>query len=173
VNKEVPVWLARTAMAVGVVLAVILLVLLWPQRFGGKSELLVVHGDSMEPTFGNGDIVFVRSRESYHVGDSVVFRIPSGPAHGMRVVHRITAIDAMTGSLTTRGDNRLTDDHFGITVDDVDGRVVLHVPWAGQVLFVMSRWWFLAPVLGVLAALVLWPRRVAPVLGAVADDGPA
>ena len=92
----------------------------------------------------------------------------------MRVVHRIVAIDGATGALTTRGDNRLTDDHFGITTDDVDGRVVLHIPWAGQVLFIVSRWWFLAPVLGVLTALIVWPRRrPAPVLGTVAEDTPA
>ena len=167
-------WMARTAKAAGVVLVAFLLVFLWPQRLGGKSELLVVHGDSMEPAFANGDIVLVRSRDSYHVGDSVVFRVPRGPAEGMRVVHRITAIDAATGALTTRGDNRLTDDHFGITVDDVDGRVVLHIPWAGQVLFIVSRWWFLAPVLGVLTALIMWPRRrPAPALGTVAEDTPA
>ncbi len=170
-NKEVPVWMARTATAIGVVIVAILLVLLWPQRLGGKAELLVVHGESMQPAFGNGDIVLVRDRGNYHVGDSVVFRVPSGPAKGMRVVHRIVAIDVATGALTTRGDNRLTDDHFGITADDVDGRVVLRIPWAGQVLFVMSRWWFLAPVLGVLTMLLVWPRRPRPVLGAVADDG--
>ena len=69
-------WMARTAKAAGVVLVAFLLVFLWPQRLGGKSELLVVHGDSMEPAFANGDIVLVRSRDSYHVGDSVVFRVP-------------------------------------------------------------------------------------------------
>ena len=79
-----------------------------------------------------------------------------------------------TGALTTRGDNRLTDDHFGVTADDVDGRVLLHIPWAGQVLFIVSRWWFLAPVLGVLTALIMWPRRrPAPALGTVAEDTPA
>jgi signal peptidase I len=172
VNKEVPVWMARTVTAIGVVIAAFLVVFLWPQRLGGKADLLVVHGDSMAPAFQNGDIVLVRGGGSYGVGDTVVFRIPSGPAAGMRVVHRITVVDPATGALTTRGDNRLTDDHFAITAADVDGRVVLEVPWAGQVLYLLSRWWFLAPVLGLLTALIAWPRRPA-VLGAVADDGPA
>ena len=46
-----------------------------------------------------------------------------------------------TGVLTTRGDNRLTEDHFGITAADVDGHVLGRIPWAGQVLFVISSRW--------------------------------
>jgi signal peptidase len=174
VNKDVPAWLARTATLAGVVLAAAVLVLMWPSRLGGATELLVVHGDSMQPTFGSGDIVLVRSRRTYHVGDAVVFRIPSGPAYGMRVVHRLVAVDPATGRLITQGDSRATADHFDITAHDVEGRVVVRVPWAGHILFVLSRWWALAPALGALTALVVWPRRrSAATPGAVADDTPA
>jgi signal peptidase I len=158
VNKEVPMWLARTVTVTALVVGVALLVFLWPTRLGGSSELLVVHGDSMEPTFDHGDIVLVRSSGHYDVGDTVAFRVPSGPAEGMRVVHRIVALDATTGRLTTRGDNRATNDHFEITALDVDGRVLVRIPWAGHVLFVMSRWWVLAAALGALTVLLVWPR---------------
>jgi signal peptidase I len=124
VNKEVPIWLARTVTVTALVVGVALLVFLWPIRLGGSSELLVVHGDSMQPTFDHGDIVLVRRSGDYDVGDTVAFRVPTGPAEGMRVVHRIVVVDATTGRLTTRGDARTTADHFEITALDVEGRVL-------------------------------------------------
>ena len=168
VDRQVPRWLARTLGAIALAAVVGVLVVMWPMRLGGATELLAVHGDSMAPTFDGGDILVVRRSGDYRVGQNVAFQVPSGPAAGLRIVHRIVAVDPVTGAITTRGDNRLDDDNFAITAADVDGRVVARLPGLGQVLFVMSRWWFLAPVLGLLTVLVLWPR--APGAGAVAED---
>ena len=60
------------------VVVLLLVVYLWPAQLGGSARIIVVAGDSMEPTYSFGDAVVVRDRDVTDVGDVVVFEVPEG-----------------------------------------------------------------------------------------------
>lgn len=149
-------WVAR---AVGVAV----LVWLWPASLGGRASFAVVHGHSMEPRFHSGDLVIAQRQADYAVGDIVVFRarFTTGGAVAGLVVHRIVEIRA-DGTIVTQGDHRATADHFPLQEADVVGRVRARVPRASTLLWLLSRWWVLAPMTGLVTALTLWPQHQRP-----------
>ncbi|MFC4615460.1 signal peptidase I [Cellulomonas algicola] len=129
-------------------------VLLWPTAWGGGTTLVVVAGESMDPTFASGDLVVARAG-AVEVGDVIVYR-PDG-VDGY-VVHRVVGGDAATG-WTTRGDNNGWDDVWHPTADDVAGVVRWHVAGLGAVTPVLAApttWIALALVV---AGWLLWPAR--------------
>ena len=60
-------------------LSLILLVagyfLLAPTQLGGAVTYVIVDGNSMEPNFHLGDLVLLRTKASYQVGDAVAYRL--------------------------------------------------------------------------------------------------
>lgn len=148
----------RLSSAVITLLIVALVVGLWPARLGGVTRWVIVSGTSMEPTYDLGDLVLTRDGGSPGVGDVVVFAVPEGLGAGSLVIHRIVALRA-DGSFVTQGDNRDTVDEWTLGPDDMVGRPVLHIPGAGSVLSGLGSGTMLAPLLGVAATLLLWPRR--------------
>lgn len=144
------------AATVGVALVVLTLLYLWPARLGGSASLVIVRGDSMLPTYRNGDLVIARAGGAYDAGDVVVYRVPRGVGEGDLIIHRLREV-APDGSIVLRGDNRETDDAFGATSDDIVGSARWRIPAGGLVLFVLSRWWVLALVAGSVVTILLWP----------------
>jgi signal peptidase len=93
----------------------------------------MVAGTSMLPTLKTGDVVLVKRKPSYRVGDIVAYRIPKGqPAAGGRVIHRIVGGSAATGYIL-RGDNRKSDDLWHPHNADVIGKVAMRLPHAATV----------------------------------------
>jgi signal peptidase len=134
---------------------------LWPARFGGATSMVVVQGHSMEPTLHTGDLLVVREQDHYRPGDIVVFKIVS-PAGGTgTVVHRLLAIGP-DGRITTRGDNRASPDNFNLLTESIVGRAAVMLPQGGSLLYLLSRWWTLALVAGLMVTLMLWPGGTAP-----------
>lgn len=130
---------------------------IWPSRLGGATTVLAVEGNSMLPTYRNGDLVVARVDAQYEVGDIVVIRVPVGDdGHHALVVHRIIALPA-DGAVVTQGDNRSTADGFSTTVHDIVGRARWRLPRGALVLHLLSRWPVLALMAGVLVAVRLWP----------------
>lgn len=88
-----------------------------------------VNGHSMEPTYRTGDMVITREVDvtTLEKGDVIVFQQPE-----REVVHRIIRIKERKGRLSfvTRGDNNDFRDPL-VHQDDVQGKVVLHVPYLG------------------------------------------
>lgn len=122
------------ATAATVLLAVSWFLLLRPTSLGGPAAYVMVSGESMEPTYYNGDFVVSRKQASYQTGDIVVFRVPKGKVgEGHHVIHRIIDGSAESG-FTTRGDNRSSPDPWRPTGEDVVGEVWFRVPG------VASRW---------------------------------
>ncbi len=124
--------------------------------------MIVVEGNSMEPTYSQGDLIVARSQGHYRSGDIVVFPIGT-VGDGQRsplVIHRILAEDS-AGSFTTQGDNRAVADGVRVTSDDIVGRALVRVPAGGSVLHILSRWWTLGIITGLITALWLWPQREA------------
>jgi signal peptidase len=130
-----------------------------PASLGGPAGYVMVSGESMEPTYHNGDFVVSRKQGSYRSGDIVVFRVPKGEVgEGHHVIHRIIGGSAETG-FTTQGDNRASPDLWHPTNEDVVGEVWFKVPGAA------SRWLpvLRTPVaLGLLAGLWAFWVAMAP-----------
>lgn len=105
----------------------------------------------MEPSLGSGDLVVLRDRQSYGVGDVVTYRVPEGtPGAGQLVIHRVTGGSA-SGGFVTQGDNRDEADEWMPTADDIAGSQ-----------------WFTVPGLGALLARLTDPSLVAALAGGVA-----
>lgn len=132
----------------------------WPTSLGGQVSYVQVTGQSMEPTYLSGDLVVTREAPSYRAGDPVVYRIPKGEVGaGAQVVHRIIGGNGRDGFFL-RGDNNSHDDSWHPTHEDVVGRVVLHLPDAGNWLAFLVRPINLGILCGTLTLTsMLWPRR--------------
>ena len=94
-----------------------------PMPFGwGVSVVLT---GSMEPTLSANDLVIVRERDSYELGDIVVYQ--DGKS---LVIHRIIEIDGET--VTTKGDDNDSED-LPIPLTAIKGEAVGHIPVVGAV----------------------------------------
>jgi signal peptidase len=137
---------------------VLLVIALWPARWGGRSTALLVAGNSMEPTYSSGDVAFAWAQDSYRPGDVVLYRIPTGSAGaGKLVVHRVVGINP-DQTLVIQGDNRTNPDSFPVTNDEIVGRVRGHVPKLGLVMWLLSRWYVLSLSIGLFVACLVWFR---------------
>jgi signal peptidase len=131
-----------------------------PSALGGTSELVVVHGDSMRPTYESGDLVVTRTSDQYVVGDVVAYKTAGGQA---RVIHRI--VDGTSERFSTQGDNRTSRDPWTPSAADITGRAVARVPLLGRLMMALSRSPLaMAATAGLAAFLaVVWPDvRSAP-----------
>ena len=101
--------------------------LIGPVQLGGPTGFAIVNGNSMEPRLERGDLVLVRKRASYAVGDVVLYEAHTG---NLRVLHRIVAVK--NGSFVTKGDNNDFLDPITPARGDVLGELWISIPGAGK-----------------------------------------
>jgi signal peptidase I len=124
--------------AAGVLFSVVALGTAWywfaPPQVGGKTSYAVTFGISMAPHFHHGDLVVLRRRSSYAVGDVVAYR-----SRDLRknVLHRIIAVHH--GRYTFRGDNNNFVDPEHPTQADLVGGEWFHVPRAGGLMAALRK----------------------------------
>lgn len=136
-----------------------LLALMWPVRFGGSTDFIIVSGRSMERTYHTGDLVITKKRSSYAIGDVIVYRIPgAGAGGGREVVHRLHQ-RLPDGRFLAKGDNNRTPDPWPITQEDIVGSKWLMVAKGGMFLGFLRSILMLAVLFGVLVSWVFWPRQ--------------
>lgn len=129
---------------------------LWPATLGGSFGMVIVAGNSMEPTYMLGDAVITWTRP-VGVGDVILYRVPDGePGEGNPVIHRVIGGDA--SGWITQGDNTDRPDDWVPSKDDVLGVAQFEVPLGGQVLAILRSWWLLALLGAVAVLLLLWPE---------------
>jgi signal peptidase len=115
-----------------------------PQSLGGGAAYVLVLGKSMEPRYHTGDLVLVRRREGYRVGQLIAYRVPKGdPMAGAQVIHRIVGGDATHG-FVVQGDNRTQPDVWRPRPGDIVGAKALRIPHAIVVLQFLRAPIFLA-----------------------------
>jgi signal peptidase I len=119
----------RAAIAAATLVVGALLLLFWPATLGGATGYVTTRGTSMEPGIRQGDLVFVRERPSYDVGDVVAFR---SAELGTTVLHRI--VDRDGDRFVTKGDNNDFLDLDDPGPGDVIGRQWLRIPGGGRLL---------------------------------------
>lgn len=125
----------RVLSTVGLVAAIgVWALLLRPQFLGGPAAYVMVSGMSMEPTLHNGDLVVAHRRDTYRVGDVVLYRVPKGDAGaGSMIIHRIVGGSEPAGWIV-QGDNKDVPDLWRPMNRDVVGVMRASVPGAGTVL---------------------------------------
>lgn len=128
-----------------------------PMPFGIGSA--VVQSGSMEPTYYKGDLLFVKEKSSYSVGDVVVYQ-----SENILVVHRIIALDGET--VITQGDaNNAPDEPFSAT--HIKGCVVGRIPCVGNVIDFLKTPFGILLLIGCAVALTelsfLRERKAQPV----------
>ncbi len=149
----------RAAASIAVLLAAAYFI--WPSALGGRVQLVVVSGNSMEPTYHSKDLLYVRIDRSIEVGEPAVYRMPNASGtKDVMIVHRIVAQDP-DGKYLLRGDNRSSNDAQPVSPDDIIGvpvfnlgplptRLLAAIPLYGTLLF------------GVCITWMLWPRKRTP-----------
>lgn len=141
-----------------------------PRELGGPASYVIVSGDSMEPTYRDGDLIIARQRSSYAVGEVITYRPDVGA--DFPVIHRVVATSP--DELVTRGDNRNEDDAWPIAPDDVVGATWLRIPSGGTALNLLVQPAVLVALVvfaGVVALIGRGERRRAAA-PAPAADGP-
>lgn len=97
----------------------------------GYSSLKVVSG-SMQPKIKVGDVVIIKNSNNYKINDIITFKDEDS-----YVTHRIIKIN--NGKITTKGDfNNKKDDKI-IKTKDVVGKVILVIPFMGNIMNNLSN----------------------------------
>jgi signal peptidase len=131
-----------------------------PADLGGPTTFIVVSGDSMEPVFSDGDLVVLRERDDYAIGDIVVFPVPEGDiGAGTLVIHRI--VDVEGGAFVPQGDNRDRVDEWRPTSEEIRGSLWVHVPSGGRMLMKALQPPIVAAVAGGLMTMWVLTRESA------------
>ena len=140
--------LRAVKVATALVLVVTWMAFLRPTWLGGPATFVLVRGDSMLPTYQNGDLLLALAQPGYSVGDAVAYRVPASEVGaGHLVIHRIVEIQA-DGSFVFQGDNNPAVDPWRISSTDLAGHVAVRLPGVGKAMTLL-----LSPtILGGLAA---------------------
>ncbi|PFG74553.1 signal peptidase [Tepidiforma thermophila] len=121
--------IAAVAVALLVVAVGCAWVLFAPPQLGGQASYVIVNGNSMEPGMHRGDLAIVRPADRYVPGDVVTYRHPD-VGH---VIHRI--IEEKDGRFILKGDHNDFEDSYRPTANDIVGKLWLHIPGAGSLLW--------------------------------------
>lgn len=144
-------WLRRVGRALAALAVVAWFFTLRPQWLGGPAMYVVVRGNSMWPTYENGDLLVIVSAADYRPGVAAAYRVPPGDlGEGRIVVHRVVAVAG--GHFTMKGDNNPEPDPAAPARTDMVGTVALEVPGVGAIIATV-----LSPTVagGLAAALVV------------------
>src|SRR5438128_10084016 len=121
-----------------------------PPQLGGRTSYAVVYGTSMEPHFHRGDLVVLRSRPAYRVGEIVGY-------HSLQlhrdVLHRIVAKRA--DRYTFKGDNNGFLDPEHVRARQLFGAEWVRLPGAGAQLQRLRSPRIAALIAGLAALLLL------------------
>ncbi len=96
-------------------------------------QMYIVKGGSMSPAFEAGSLILLQpvEAEDISIGEIITYSSP-GSETGL-TTHRVMEINRAGErlSFTTRGDANLVDDHAPVSPEQLKGKVVYAVPYAG------------------------------------------
>ena len=98
-----------------------------PTQLGGQVTYVIVDGNSMEPKFHFGDLVLVRRRDAYQIGDAVTYQ---NADLGRFVFHRI--VDIQSNLFILQGDHNTWLDGYHPSQSEIIGKLWVHIPRLGQ-----------------------------------------
>lgn len=115
-------------------LVVAFLAFLRPIQIGGDTLFMAVYGGSMHPSIKVGDLAIVKRSDLIVEGDIITFN-----AVGKIVTHRV--VDVLPEGFVTKGDANKAPDARPVRLDDLIGKVVFVVPYAGYVVHYAGTFW--------------------------------
>ncbi|OGD69130.1 signal peptidase I [Candidatus Campbellbacteria bacterium RIFCSPHIGHO2_01_FULL_34_10] len=112
-------------------MAVLMIASIFP--ITGNYELRVVQSGSMEPAIKTGSVAVIKPSDDYQVGDVITF----GDVYKSEtpITHRIVDIKVIEGDYyyITKGDANDDNDPKDVPKEDVIGKVLFSLPYAGYV----------------------------------------
>ena len=120
-----------------------------PLGLGNRFTYVIVDGNSMYPRLHKGDLVIVRKRSHYGVGQIVTYRHPQiGP-----VIHRIIA--EQDGRFVMQGDHNTWTDSYNPRPQDVIGRYWFMIPGAGTYVAKLRDPYVMAVAVGIVGVIMV------------------
>jgi len=117
------------------ILLLVLIAVIWfgfsPIQLGGQVAYVIISGNSMEPAIHVGDLVITRKKNTYEVGQRVVYNHPK-LGH---VFHRI--VDRDSEAFIFKGDNNQWLDTYYPTASELIGKFWFKVPGGGEVIRIL------------------------------------
>lgn len=95
----------------------------------GNHKILVVLSDSMKPLFYAGSLILVHPSPTYTIGDVISFQLPKAKQF---VTHRIVSISE-DNVYQTKGDANRENDGFTVLQEQIIGKQVGTLPYAGRI----------------------------------------
>jgi signal peptidase len=120
--KKISSWLI-----LGFLLSILVFVLFPLLPIENNYSLKMVLSGSMEPAIKTGGIVMVKPASEYHIGDVVTYKY--GRRDRDLTTHRI--IGQQDDEFITKGDNNNAADIYPIKKEQILGKVLLTIPYAG------------------------------------------
>ncbi len=134
--------LLKTIILIGVVYASAFGVLLGMQfALGTEYPLVQVKGESMIPTFYDGEILIVKgvaNKSVIRIHDIIVFHNPNH--WDILIVHRVVEIRSSNDDLffRTKGDNNIPIDYWQVREEHIAGMVLQKIPVIGDVVSIIQ-----------------------------------
>ena len=133
------------------IIALLLIIPLFP--LPGNYQIFTVLSGSMEPEIHTGSVVIVKPVDNYEIDDVITF----GKTKKTPTTHRIHDIQVSVGNpiYKTKGDANNAPDSTEITKDEVIGKVLLSVPYAGFVISTAKKPWRFALIIIIPALIII------------------
>lgn len=117
----------------GALIIIAVIVAMSAVKIPGNYKLLVVQSGSMEPAVQRGAVAVVKPQKEYKVQDVVTVR--ESVSSKVSVTHRIVKIEKKDGNtfFITKGDSNNSPDTEKRPEQNVTGRLLFSIPYAGYV----------------------------------------
>lgn len=137
--------------ALFIIILVLILAMAIPYAFGLRP--FVVLSNSMSKTIDSGSVVYVKKAVFEDIKESDIATFQSKKDKSKSFTHRIISIDNQKKTFVTKGDANRTADPVPIGADQLVGKVVFVIPFAGlPAMFLQNKF----ILLGFIIFLVIW-----------------
>jgi len=143
---------------IALVIILPLVIFLWPSAAGGKTDFMIVQGQSMLPTIIPGSFLITQQEPTYEVDDVIAVNYVHERARQV-VVHRIIEYDPADQSFTMQGDNNPKPDAGTFTQEAIIGEVKFVIPFFGDALSLMRNPAILVALIGISAVLQMQQNK--------------
>lgn len=100
----------------------------------GNYSILSVQSGSMEPAISMGSIVIIKPSKEYKINEIITIQDPANKS--ISVTHRIVDIINTDNTIgfVTKGDANESFDSEKRDIEDILGKVIIHIPYLGYVI---------------------------------------
>jgi signal peptidase I len=144
-------WSTSLTSAFWLIVTITIWIAFAPVQAGGQAAYIVVIGKSMEPNFHLGDMLIVKQKSHYVIGDVVAYK---NMQMNSNVFHRIIGQEGTRYIL--KGDNNAWVDTYKPLPEEVIGKLWIYLPGAGNIIQRIRTPINMAIIIGVVAGFFLF-----------------